>query len=144
MTMLARARDVILGRLAPQLDGFTGTEPGGDVSIERVMRGCLIGYDVRGKSAADQRREYLRAVADEPHRERFAASLRVRAPPQRLVERRRRSVEIAGLQPALHAGGVHPARETDSLAPGRGERLGPTHAAEATRAYDSAAPRPVN
>ena len=138
---LARALLVVIGRSAPQLGRFGGAEAGGDVAMERVVRGRLIGHDVGRKPASHQRRENLRAIAHKGHRERLAAALCVRAPSQRLVERRRRTIDVARFQTALDAGRIRFDRKADPFIHGRGEGLRTTHAAESPGQHDPPAQR---
>src|SRR5206468_12869110 len=79
--------------------------------------------------------------ADEPDRERCAAPLRVLAPRERLVERRRRSIQVVRLQTALDTSGVGLHGEADAFVHRRGERLRAPHPAESAGEYDPATQR---
>ena len=137
----ARAPHIVVGRGAPQLGRLGGTEAGGDVAVQRVVRRRLIRHDVRREAAAHQRRQHLGAVAHDPDRERGSALSRIRSPRERLVQRCRRAVDIARLQPPLHARRIRLHRQTDPFIHRGGEGLGTTHPAEPAREHDPPAQR---
>src|SRR2546430_17414114 len=71
----------------------------------------------------------------------ISTSLRIRAPPQRFVERRRRAIEVARLQTTLDASGVRLDGEADPVVHRRGQRLRTAHPAQPPGEHDAAAQR---
>ena len=134
----AGALHVVIRRRAPQLGCRGGREAGGDVAVERIVCRRLIGDDVGGEPAPHERRQHLRTIAHDCHREWLASPLRARAPVQRLVQRRRRAIEIPRLEPALDPCGIHFDRQTDPFIHRRGEWLRAAHAAQPAREDDAA------
>ena len=107
----------------------------GDVAIERVVRRRLIGQHVRHDAArgpvpAARLTHWPRAPIDRamPSRAPVAATRR-----QRIVEARRRLVEIPRLQPALDPPRIDFDDQRRRAVHRRGERLRAAHAAEAGR-----------
>ena len=101
------------------------------------MRRRLVGQDVGDEAATRQLRQHLGAVADQADRERPPRALRLVAPAQRLVEGRRRAIEVASVETALDARRIHLHREADPVVHRGGERLRTAHSTEPTGQHDS-------
>ena len=88
---------------------------------------------VRTRAATHELGKEVRRVPDEPDREGRSLLHRLLGPAQCLVERGGRLVEIARLEPPLHARGIHFDREADALVHRDRQRLRAAHAAEPRR-----------
>ena len=97
----ADALQVVVGVRAPQRLGLLDGEPGRDVAVERVVRARLVRHDVDGRVASHELRQHLGGVAEQADRERAALRLCGGEPLERVVERARALVQVAGLDAAL-------------------------------------------
>lgn len=110
--------------------------------MERIVGRGLVGHDVGARPARPHPREDLGddlgRIAEEPHRARLARGRPARDERQRLVERLRLLVEIAGAQPGVDPALVAFDREAGGAGHHRGERLRAAHAAETRRQHPAA------
>ncbi len=128
-----RAALVLLGIALAQLRRLVERHPGGDVAVERVVRGGLVGHEVHARATAHDLREDLGGVAEQADAARDALRLVLLGAAQRLVQIGDHLVEVAGVEPPLDARRVHLHREADALVHRDGERLRAAHAAQAAR-----------
>ena len=132
-----RAAQVLLRIPATQLGGLPHRQSRRDVSVQGVVRRRLIGQHIGDEAAADQLRQHLGAIADQADRQRPARPLRLVAPAQRFVQRRRRAVEVARVEAALDARRIHFDHQADGVVHRGGERLGAAHSAEPAAQHDA-------
>ena len=98
---------------------------------QRVVRARLVGDDVDRDAAGEELGEHRRGVADEADAERRARLLRGEHAGDRVVEVVGHLVEVAVLDAALQARGIHVDDEHHALVHGDRERLRAAHAAAA-------------
>ena len=111
------------------------------VAEQRVVRRRLIGEHVRRDAARDERGQDVGGVGFEADRPGDAAPAVVGGARQRVVERRRRFVEVARRQPALDPRRIDLDDERHALVHRDRQRLGAAHAAEAGGHGERAAQR---
>ena len=103
----------------------------GQIAIDRIMRRGLIGQRIRLDSPLEQRTEYIGNVAEQRHRQRFAAPLRCLEHAQRLVQGARLRIDVAGLEAFGDAAWTALDGQQIGAGHGRGQRLRAAHAAQA-------------
>jgi len=126
-----RPRDVILGVALAEAQRVLQAQTVGHVSVQRVVRGCLIGEHVRSDPTREQRRQHVCGIRLQPDGPRRALG----GPPayavQRFVDTVGGFVKIARRESPRDAARIHFDNEGGSAVHGRGERLGAAHAPEA-------------
>ena len=105
------------------------------------MRARLVGHDLGPEAAREQPGLHVGAVAEQSDRERFACGAGVLGPPQGLVDRRRLTIEVARLDPALDARRVDLDAEGHAAVHRDRERLGAAHPSETASERDRASER---
>src|SRR5690349_47234 len=128
-----RASHILIGGRSPQGRRLLDVEAGGDVPVQWIMRRGLIGDDIGDEPTPCEGGKYVGTVPDQAHRQRRADALGCFTPGERFVERRRGTIEVTGLEPALHAGRVHLDGEAYPVVHRGREGLRTAHAAEPAR-----------
>ncbi len=105
------------------------------------MGAGLIGHDVGGEAALEERRHDGGGVAHDAHRARLAAVAGVEATADRVVDRAGLLVEVARLEPSTDALAVDVDAQGHATVQRDGQRLGATHPAEAGGERDRAGQR---
>ena len=113
-------------RRAPRLDAPTG----GQITVDEIVRGRLIGHHIGPHAAAHELRQGFGCVAEQSHRYRLALRARIAHERHRVVEVFRLGVEIARLQTHVDARLLAFDRQHRRARHGRRERLRSTHAAQ--------------
>ena len=121
------------GFVAAQRLGVAERQAVRDITVQRIVRRRLVGHDVGREAAARERGEDVGRVALERHGSGHAILLPALDALERLVEVVGALVDIARREPALDSGAVDLDHERNPAVHRDGERLGPTHAAEASR-----------
>ena len=93
----------------------------------------LVGHDVGRHAAADQLRQYVGSIADQPHRAATPLLLRLGQPRQRVIQRGRHAVAVARFDALRDTGGVHVNTKHGGAVHRRGQRLRAAHAAQSRR-----------
>ena len=117
---------VVTGELCSGFDG----EVGGYVR-QRVVSARLVGHDVGGKVAVDERRQDDRRIADDTYRERPACVAGSDTPSHGVIDGVGDLVEIAVLDPPSDAVLVHVDAQRHPTVHRDRQRLGAAHPAEA-------------
>ncbi len=134
-----RAANVVVRVGAPQVGGRLERQAGRHVAVERVVGGGLVGHRVEALSPAHELRLHLRGVADEGDGLRSPGRGGVASPGEGLVEVVTHAVDVARLEAAAHALGVHLDAEGHAVVHGHRQRLRAAHAAEAGGEHDAPA-----
>src|SRR5918995_329727 len=131
-------------RVAPaQPGGLLEAVTSRDVAAQRVVGRRLVRDGVWDIAVLQEGGEDLGGVADDADGERDAFALGFLRAFQSIFEVIGEDVEVAGLDAALRAGGVHLDAEGYALVHGDRERLGAAHSAEASGEADAPAERPA-
>ncbi len=115
---------------APRGLGLLQRPAGRQIAVDRVVRARLVGDHVGPDAAAVELGKDLGGVAEEADRKRLFRRVGLYDESERLVERLRPGVEIAGFDALLDARRLALDGEQRGAGHRRGERLGTAHAAE--------------
>src|SRR5205807_6336615 len=102
----------------------------GQIAVDRIMRGSLIGHGVGAHPAPYQLGQYLGSIADHADGDRLARATRALDDREPFVEVLSLYIEIARLEPHLDARRLAFDRKQRGPGHGGGERLCASHAAE--------------
>src|SRR5687767_1746930 len=132
---LHRSLDVGVGITFPQPLRVSKRHAAGYIAVERIVCGRLIGEHVGYHTSTHELWQHVRRVAFQTYRSRHLVAAPRRERLQRIVEARRRRVEIARLETTCDPIGINFNHQCRRAVHRRRERLRATHAAE-TRGDD--------
>ena len=126
-----RPLPVGFGIALAEVGSFFEQKPARDVAIQRVVRGSLVGQDIRHDAALRELRNHVGAIADQPNRHGFFLANSVLQDAQRFIKRVDHEVAVASPQALLDALRINLHAEEAGAGHGRGEWLRSAHAAHA-------------
>ena len=120
------------GRIAAAPGFPLGQRPApGQVAVDRIVRGGLVGETVGPHAAAQQFGQHVGGITEQRYRDRLVLRRRLADDRERIVQVLGLDVDIAGAQTELDAAGTAFDGEARGAGHGRGHRLRAAHAAEA-------------
>ena len=138
-----RAAAVRLGVFRPQAERVLVREAVRNVAVQLVVRGRLVGEEIRHEPAREEPFEEIHRVREHAERARLSAVPRRERPVDSRVEVVDALVDVARREALVDARPVHLRDERGPAAHRRGQRLRPAHPAEAGRHDEAPGERAV-